>query len=304
MTTTQTAPALPQLDGVEHRTVELPGLRMHVAEAGAGEPILLLHGFPEHWWEWHAMIGPLAERYRVIAADLRGSGWTDAPAHGYTRDQLVADLVALLDTLGLDRVRLISHDVGAIGGFGLCLDHPERVVQHVAISVPPPFLSFDVRMLRSLPSLWHQEALALPGVGRRLVSGGRQRLPKYLFTHFSPAMTWSSEDVETYISPLREPARARAASALCRHMVLPEFSRFMRGTYRSTRLRTPTLVLFGSGDPAFPPSLVEDLLKDRDRYSDDVRLAFVDDAGHFVPDEQPGQVVEQVLRFFSDPGSG
>lgn len=301
MTTTETNPALPHLDGVAHRTVELPGLRMHVAEAGAGEPILLLHGFPQHWWQWHGVIPTLAEHYRVIAPDLRGTGWTEAPASGYTRDQVVADLVALLDALDLDRVRLISHDIGAIGGFGLCLDHPERVEQHVAISVPPPFISFDVRLLRGLRHLWHQQALALPGVGPRLVSGGRQRLPRYLFSHFSPAMTWTDEDLEIYIAQLREPARATAASALCRTMVLPELARFLRGTYRSTRLQTPTLLLFGTVDPAFPPSLVEDLLAERDRYADDVRLDFIDGAGHFVPDEQPGQVVEHALRFFGEP---
>src|SRR5215213_962833 len=106
----------PPLDGVRHRFVELPGLRVHVAEAGGGEPLVLLHGFPEHWWGWRRVLPALAEHYRVVAPDLRGAGWTDAPQQGYTEEQLVADVVALLDALGLNRVDLVGLDIGAILG--------------------------------------------------------------------------------------------------------------------------------------------------------------------------------------------
>src|SRR5690554_3979194 len=105
MSQVQLTSDLPHVAGVRHRFVDLPGLRMHVAEAGSGEPVLLLHGFPQHWWEWREVIPGLAERYHVIAPDLRGSGWTDAPHAGYWRDQLRDDVLALLDELGLERVR-------------------------------------------------------------------------------------------------------------------------------------------------------------------------------------------------------
>ncbi len=92
----------------------------------------------------------------------------------------------------------------------------------------------------------------MPGLGPRLLSDGQQRLPRYLFSHFaaSPA-SLSSEEVDAYIAQLREPNRARAASALYRHLVLPESQRIIRGSYRRTRLRTPTLLLFGAGDSVF-----------------------------------------------------
>src|SRR4051812_40132372 len=88
---------LPELEGVRHRFLDLPGLRMHVAEAGTGAPLLLLHGALQHWEAWRSVIPALAEQYRVLAPDLRGAGWTDAPASGYSRAQLVADLLAALD---------------------------------------------------------------------------------------------------------------------------------------------------------------------------------------------------------------
>lgn len=81
----------------------------------------------------------------MICLDLRGAGWTDAPPKGYTRDQLLADVVAMMDALQLDRVHLIGHDWAAIVGFQLCLSHPDRVQNYLCPSVPPPFIRFDPR---------------------------------------------------------------------------------------------------------------------------------------------------------------
>jgi pimeloyl-ACP methyl ester carboxylesterase len=133
----------PPLDGVTHRFVELPGLRMHVAEAGSGDAVVMLHGFPQHWWEWRDVIPAVAEHYRVICPDLRGAGWTDAPADGYMSSQLQADVLALLDALDLDQVHLVTHDWSSILGYLTCFDHPERVRDHVAMAVPPPGVKLD-----------------------------------------------------------------------------------------------------------------------------------------------------------------
>ncbi|MBK8459037.1 MAG: alpha/beta hydrolase [Micropruina sp.] len=168
--------SFPPLDGVEHRFVELPGLRVHVAEAGAGEPLILLHGFPEHWWGWRKVIPALAEHYHLVAPDLRGAGWTDAPGHGYTEGQLVADVVALLDTLGLDRVHLVGLDIGGILGYRLCLDHPERVRRFICIAAPHPYPALSVRALLRLLAkvwrLWPRFVITLPYSGLGSSAGG------------------------------------------------------------------------------------------------------------------------------------
>jgi pimeloyl-ACP methyl ester carboxylesterase len=289
-------PTLPRIAGVLHRTIELPGLRMHVAEAGAGQPILLLHGFPQHWWEWRQVLPRLADHH-VVCPDLRGAGWTDAPSRGYSRGHLLTDLVGLLDALGLERVRLVSHDMGAISAFALCLDHPDRVVSHVALGVPPPFLSLSPRLIPAFRHLWFEEALAVPGLGPRLLAGRRQRLPRSLFSTFGVAPIEPAV-VEAYIAPLRQPERARAASALNRHLVLPEIGWLMGGRYKRVGLRTPTLILFGTQDAAFPPEPVRILLRDVDRHADHVELDFLDGAGHFLADDAPDQVAERALLFF------
>src|SRR5918999_5304513 len=127
---------MPQLEGVEHRFIDVDGLRMHVAEAGEGEPVLMLHGWPQHWWEWRAVIPRLADRYRLICPDLRGHGWTDAPREGYEKERLATDVLGLLDALELERVRLVGHDWGGWVGFLLCFRAPQRIDRFLALNIP------------------------------------------------------------------------------------------------------------------------------------------------------------------------
>lgn len=289
-------PVLPRLQGVEHRFLDFPGLRMHVAEAGSGEPVLLLHGFPQHWWEWRMIIPGLAEHYRVICPDLRGAGWTGAPRTGYNMDQLLADVVALMDALNLDRVHLIGHDWGALVGFHLCLKHPDRVRSFMALGVPHPFVRFDPRLLMVLWRLWFQVVIVTPLVGPGLLGKGHQRFARYLLLNFTANRdAFSEEDIELFVAQLREPARARAGSALYRSFIIPEAVHILTGAYQSTRLNTPTRVLYGAEDPGIRP----DFLGGYEEHADDLELEFVDGAAHFVADDRPDVVLKRALELFA-----
>uniref|UniRef100_A0A453RDZ7 AB hydrolase-1 domain-containing protein n=1 Tax=Aegilops tauschii subsp. strangulata TaxID=200361 RepID=A0A453RDZ7_AEGTS len=130
-------------DGViTHRSVEVNGVRLHVAEAGpAGAPVvLLLHGFPELWYTWrHQMPALAAAGYRAVAPDMPGYGDSEAPSAGpdqYTALHIVGDFVALIDSLGQERVFVVGHDWGAIIAWSLCLFRPDRVKALVPLSVP------------------------------------------------------------------------------------------------------------------------------------------------------------------------
>ena len=294
--------ALPELDGVEHRFVNLPGLRMHVAEAGSGEPLLMLHGFPQHWWEWRKVLPALAAQYGVICPDLRGAGWTDAPRHGYGSDQLLADVVALLDALGIEKVRVVGHDWGGILGFRLCLAHPERVERYLCFAAPHPYSRLSPRLLLEMWRLWPVFTIATPLLGQRLLGAGAQRLPRYLLSSdTTDPDVWSQHDIDIFVSRLRDPARARAGSALYRNFVLREAMRSLAGKYRGTPLRTPTLGLYGSvlygGDDG--SGTEPHILGGYENYADDFTWEHVPGSGYYLADETPEVLVARALDFFA-----
>ena len=287
---------MPHLDGVTHRTVQLPGVRLHVAEAGSGEPLLLLHGFPLHWWAWHRAIPRLAQHYRVICPDLRGAGWSDAPRDGYTPEQLLADLLALLYALEIPRARIIAHDWGAIVAYNLALRHPERVERLVSLAAPPPFTQIGWKFLPLMRFLWFQPVVATGVIGPRQLGRGRQRLTRHLLHGFAARPdTFSDADVENYLAPLRDPAHARAGSALYRHFILPSAMKIARRGYMAEHLTPPTLVIGGGADPAMQP----DLLGDYSEHAADLTLEFIPGAGHYVADDEPEQFADSALRFFA-----
>lgn len=293
--TTAPAPAMPQLPGVSHAFLRLStGLRMHVAESGPldAPAVLLLHGFPQSWWEWRKVIGPLAEHYRVIAPDLRGAGWTDAPAAGYTfRDQL-DDVLALLDLLGLDRVRVVTHDFGAIIGLGLSFDHADRVAAHLLLA-QHPYVRFRPHMLAALPHLWFMPVLATPGLGPWALRS--DWLPRHLLRGFGgEAESFTDEDLAIFLSCLHTPGHPEAGSATYRELILPEMRRIGAGAYRSRHLTVPTVALVGGADHGVRPG---DLDVDGDR-ADDLAGRVIEGAGHFVADDRPDAVVDHALALF------
>ncbi|KAK4773170.1 hypothetical protein SAY87_028189 [Trapa incisa] len=128
------------METIEHRTVKVNGVSMHVAEKGEGPLVLLIHGFPELWYTWRHQILALASLgYRAIAPDLRGFGESDAPPSpsSYTSFNIVGDLVALLDAVAgpEERAFVVGHDWGAQMAWYLCLYRPDRVKALVNMSV-------------------------------------------------------------------------------------------------------------------------------------------------------------------------
>jgi pimeloyl-ACP methyl ester carboxylesterase len=285
----------PQLDGVEHRYVNARGLTTHVAEAGEGPPLVLLHGWPQHWWCWRRVVAPLAERHRVIAADLRGQGWTDAPRSGYEKEALASDVLALLDALGLERVRLIGHDWGGWVGFLLCLRAPARFERFLALNTGHPWPSADARNLLSLWRFAYQLVIGAPVAGPWLLRTQAGRVVgRALRSAAARPDTFSDEDIRVFVDRLREPARAEASALLYRTFVLNEQARIARGRYRAQRLRTPTRMLFGTRDPVLTPRM----LQGYEPYADDISVELVDEAGHFIAEDCPELVAERALAFF------
>ncbi len=118
---------------ITHHTVEANGIKQHYVEAGSGEPIVLLHGFPLFWYQWRHVIPILAKQYRVIAPDLRGYGSTEKPPTGYDKRTMANDILALMQTLGIERAVIVGHDRGARVATRFAKDHPDAVTKLVVM---------------------------------------------------------------------------------------------------------------------------------------------------------------------------
>ena len=140
---------MPEVPGVSHHHVSVGGVRLHVAEAGSGPPLVCLHGWPQHWYAWRHVLTGMAATHRVICPDLRGYGWSDVPAEGYEKEQFATDLLGLMDAMNLGRVRLAGHDWGGVAGFLACLRAPDRFERYLALNTTHPFVRATPRRLLS-----------------------------------------------------------------------------------------------------------------------------------------------------------
>lgn len=289
---------LPHVDGVEHRFARVAGVRLHVAEAGAGEPLVLLHGWPQHWYMWRRLVPALAERYRLVMPDLRGFGWSDAPAGDYRKERLAADVRALLDVLGLDRVRLMGHDWGALTGYLLALHHPERVERFVPLNMIHPWPRVGPGALADLRRPAHVYVLSTPVLGERLLRHRPDFVRSLVRLGARRRDAWTRAELDLYAEPLRTPARAQATVALYRTFLLREAVAMAAGRYSGLRLRPPTLLVFGTGDPAISTRAIGGY----EPHADDMRVELVPGVGHFIAEEAPETVLEHALPFLAGQG--
>jgi pimeloyl-ACP methyl ester carboxylesterase len=276
-------PAMPELDGVEHSFHDLPtGVRVHLAAAGPPDapPVLLVHGWPQHWWSWRGVIGALGGDFRVLCPDLRGLGWSSPPADDDFRKQRMAeDQIALLDALGIDRVRLAGHDWGGWTVQLAALTAPERFSSVIAMSIGHPWAPTAVS-LRNGWRLWYQLPLAAPFAGERVIRDGRY-VRGMLHDGRRDGRRWAADEELAYLGVLRESDVAHASSKLYRDFLTRDLPASRALARR--RFEMPARLLIGSREPfrAFAAGF---------RGEVDV----VNGAGHFLPEEAPEAVAERI----------
>lgn len=283
MTDTNSQDVPPALAGVTHHQVPVStGITLHVAEAGPadGPAVLLLHGWPQNWWMWRHLIPVLAGAgFRVLAPDLRGFGWSDAPPTGYRKDELARDVQALMDALGLEKVAVVGHDWGGYVAYLLAGWEPERVTKLVALSIPSPHARAGAKDISALRGLAHMPLLSAPLVGHR-IAGSKTFLRIVERAANNTPGAWNDVDRNIYVERWTDhPERARAATQVYRTFVTQELGR----PPAAPRPTQPVLALHGDRDPVKPS-----LNKGAD---------IIAGAGHLPAEEAPATVNDRILTF-------
>jgi pimeloyl-ACP methyl ester carboxylesterase len=266
------------------QSVAVNGLRMYVAIAGEGPPVLLLHGFPDTHTVWRKQVGALVGAgFRVIAPDLRGYGKTDAPGPvaAYAIEQLRGDVVALLDALGVDKVRLVGHDWGAVVGWQVCMHAPQRVERFVALSVGHPQAFARAGLGQRLRS-FYMAVFQLRGVAERLLRAGDWFVLRRFTSDPTQPGYWRRE--------LALPGRLTAALNYYRANLKLGLPR------QYPPVTVPVLGIWSSGDVA----LTEAQMKDSARHvAGPFRYERIEGADHWLQLTAADRVNALLLEFFS-----
>ncbi len=278
---------MPELPGARHREVAVGDVVLHVAEVGPrdGSPIVLVHGWPQNWWCWNRVAPLLAGKHRCVMPDLRGHGWSSAPAGGYGKEQLADDLVRMLDALGIERTAYVGHDWGAYVGFLIGMREPDRLSRLLCLSIPHLWLPLRDRLnpFRAL-ALAYQLPLSTPMVGERLLRNG---LTRRILAAANAG--FSEHDLDVYDSTMGSADGARVTAALYRTFLLRELPAVALGRYRDPPLDIETQLLIGTRDP------ITALMSSPDDLAGAPRMTVerVPGAGHFLPQERPRLIAER-----------
>jgi pimeloyl-ACP methyl ester carboxylesterase len=276
---------------MQHHHADLGDVRLHYVTAGDGFPVVLLHGWPQSWYEWRHIIPGLAVSHRVIAPDLRGLGDSSRPAGGYDKKTVGLDIWRLVhDVLGISEFYLVGHDWGGPTAYAVAAAHPDAVKKLAILDVAIPgdgSPTFSQGGRR-----WHHafhQTLDLP---EALATGREDIYLGWFFRNYG-ARPLGDDEIAEYLRTYRQPGALRAGFSYYR--ALPQDIADNEALIASGfKLPMPVLALGGDSAWGRRMEVVESLR----RLAVDVRGGVIENCGHWMPEEQPEEVLRQLLDFF------
>ena len=283
-----------------HHTASVNGIQLHYVIGGQGDPIVLLHGWPETWYAWHKVMPALAKNYTVVAPDLRGLGDSSKPTTGYDGKTAAEDIHQLVTKLGFKTIFLVGHDIGSFIVYPYAAEHPSEVRRLVVMEIPPPGF-FPPPQVNGGPPLWWILLHQTPGVPEDLVQGKEMTYLSWFFQNlaFNPAAI-TQEAINQYVSKYSAPGSMRAGFEYYRAMPQDAIQNM---NYSKTKLTIPVLTLGAGYLPIFegkPNTAAEYGMK---KLAENVTGIAVPNSGHFIQEEQPDVVVKLLNTFFSGSSS-
>ncbi|MFD6318555.1 alpha/beta fold hydrolase [Methylorubrum thiocyanatum] len=287
---------------IRHETVTANGVQLHVARAGAGRPLVLLHGWPEFWLTWEPVMARLADRFSLIAPDLRGFGASEKPDPGPSDragpEVHAADLVGLLDALGLERVGVVAHDVGASVGQALGRANPDRLTGLFFFDCPYPGIGPRLARPEMLAEIWYQ-SFHLKPFAAGVVGASRESCRAYIghfLSHWAGGNPSAFDDVlDAFTDNFLVPGNLQGGFNWYLSQQAERLAMVRGEAPALPPIRVPTCIRWGTRDPLFPYEWTDRL---GETFSD-LDLAPFEETGHFPHRERPDQAAEAIAAFFA-----
>ncbi|WP_298143474.1 alpha/beta hydrolase [Flavobacterium sp.] len=277
---------------IEYHTIKIGAINQAFIQAGSGQPLILLHGFPQHSHMWRKIIPELAKHYLVIAPDLRGMGGSSITPDGYEKENLAKDIQALITQLKLENICLVGYDHGGGVAYSLAAQFPELFKKVCFIEYTPPGFGYEYG-LKPVPDwqAWQLAFFTVPDVAVQFIIGRERELLSWYFWHWSyNPDAISQEEFEIYVRQLQKPGALKAGFA---HFaaVFADKEHFAKTS--QTKLKMPVLALGGENGAG------EFMLNGWQQLAENVAGGSIKKAGHWIVDEQPAELTKQLLAFFA-----
>ncbi|MGE0007455.1 MAG: alpha/beta fold hydrolase [Parvibaculaceae bacterium] len=272
--------------GFVSATAIVSGAKLHYVRGGEGPALILVHGFPQDWHEFRAVMPRLAKRFTVIAVDLRGIGRSVATSGGFSAATMAGDIHDLISKLRLDRVFLVGHDIGGIVAYAYLRKYPGTLRGAMILDVPLPGIDGWTEVMDS-PMAWHAHFMQVPGLAEKLVAGRTADFLGYFFAmgRFAP------EEIANYVKAYEAPAQLRAAFGMYRAFPAAEKSN------AGERGRNDVPLVFAAGGESpfakLAPKIAQGL---RMAGMTHVETELIPGAGHYIFTDRPRAAAELIER--------
>jgi pimeloyl-ACP methyl ester carboxylesterase len=285
------------------RRLKVGEVRLAVAEAGEGEPVVLLHGFPELAHSWRHQLPALAAAgFHAVAPDLRGYGDSDRPPHvdDYAVPKLVGDVAGLIEALGHESAHVVGHDWGGSIAWTLAARAPERVRSLAIVNGPHPVASAEARQhAEQRQKAWYMLLFQFAGVAEAwLANDDFRNLREFVF-ETAPPSAFPPEDQEVFLAALRREGALTAALNYYRANIPP--ASWLRPPPALPPVTAPTLIVWGMADPYMAAEVLE---RSAAQAAGPLRIERLPDVGHWIQQEAPDVVNRLLLDFLEDQRGG
>lgn len=278
-----------KLTGFSSHITSVRDIKLHYVTGGKGEPLVLIAGWPQTWWSFHKIMPTLSKKYKVIAVDIRGMGSSDKPLSGYSKKNIALDILELINHLGLDKVNIAGHDIGANVAISFAGHHPAHTKKLIILDTPHP----DENMYK-LPMLpfgapvhpWWVAFNQIDTLPEELLYGRFNIVQEWIFNKLLVNKSAITDfDREIYANAYNNKDAIRASNGWYK-----AFQEDIADIKTMKSIKIPTL---GIASPAGYQLLKLSL----PAYITNFDLKMIENSGHFIQEEKPEKTVRAIIDF-------